>query len=65
MYFSKSVGIGNYWRNGWGLPKLENKVTGSESTTVSEKKLTLLHSKRPKLYAILVFLNAIGLKCAT
>ena len=25
--------------------------------------LTLLHSERPKLYAVLAFLSAIGLKC--
>ena len=25
--------------------------------------LTLFHSERPKLYAILVFLSAIGLRC--
>ena len=27
--------------------------------------ITLLHSERPKLYTILAFLSAIGLKCMT
>ena len=31
------------------------------SAVLQSKYLTLLHSERPKLYAILVFLSAIGL----
>ena len=30
---------------------------------VPSLSLTLLHSERPKLYTILAFLSAIGLKC--
>ena len=41
---------------------LDDKSDGIRIIILSYIYLTLLHSERPKLYAILAFLSAIGLK---
>ena len=41
-------------------PDMTLDVYRGRKTTI---QLTLLHSERPKLYTILVFVSAIGLKC--
>ena len=43
-------------------PDMTLDVYRGRKTTMQCNAKTLLHSERPKLYAILVFLSAIGLK---
>ena len=43
-------------------PDMTLDVYRGRKTTIQQTHLTLLHSERPKLYAILALLSAIGLK---
>ena len=47
---------------GYPIQKGGKYENGRDSSPEKVISLTLLHSERPKLYAILAFLSAIGLK---
>ena len=44
------------------LKRLALHLLGKSDIQVTKKSLTLLHSERPKMYAILIFLSAKGLR---
>ena len=49
------------YRNQKGFEEIHKKCGDMKEPSICVQSLTLLHSERPKLYAILAFLSATGL----